>query len=79
MKLLSATQTDKTFSTLCAEVDQLIGNDYQREKILAHSSAAKLHLCTINKFTKLLPDICGNVGSTNYPPMLSNSVKDRAT
>jgi len=58
MKLLSATQTNKTFSALCAEVDQLIGNDYQREKIPAHSSAAKLRQRTISKFAKLLPLHC---------------------
>nr|WP_265179332.1 toprim domain-containing protein [Enterobacter asburiae] len=55
MKLLSLTQTGKTFSALCAEVDQLIGNDYRREKIPANSSAAKLRQRTISKFAKLLP------------------------
>ncbi|WP_439412948.1 DUF7146 domain-containing protein [Enterobacter ludwigii] len=55
MKLLSATQTNKTFSALCAEVDQLLGNDYRREKIPAHSSAAKLRQRAISKFSKLLP------------------------
>jgi putative DNA primase/helicase len=55
MKLLSLTQTGKTFSALCAEVDQLIGNDYRREKISANSSAAKLRQRAISKFAKLLP------------------------
>jgi putative DNA primase/helicase len=55
MKLLSLTQTGKTFSALCAEVDQLIGNDYRREKIPANSSAAKLRQRAISKFAKLLP------------------------
>lgn len=55
MKLLSLTQTGKTFSALCAEVDQLIGNDYRREKNPANSSAAKLRQRAISKFAKLLP------------------------
>lgn len=55
MKLLSLTQTGKTFSALCAEVDQLIGNDYRREKIPVNSSAAKLRQRAISKFAKLLP------------------------
>lgn len=55
MKLLSLTQTGKTFPALCAEVDQLLGNDYRREKIPAHSSAAKLRQRAISKFSKLLP------------------------
>lgn len=55
MKLLSLTQTGKTFSALCAEVDQLIGNDYRREKIPANSSAAKLRQRAISKFAKLQP------------------------
>lgn len=55
MKLLSLTQTGKTFSALCAEVDQLIGNDYRREKIPSNSSAAKLRQRAISKFAKLLP------------------------
>lgn len=55
MKLLSLTQTGKTFSALCAEVDQLIGNDYRREKIPTNSSAAKLRQRAISKFAKLLP------------------------
>ena len=55
MKLLSLTQSGKTFSALCAEVDQLIGNDYRREKIPVNSSAAKLRQRTISKFAKLPP------------------------
>ena len=55
MKLLSLTQSGKTFSALCAEVDQLIGNDYHREKIPVNSSAAKLRQRTISKFAKLPP------------------------
>lgn len=55
MKLLSATQTNKRFSELCAEVDRLLGNDYRQEKIPANSSAAKLRQRAINKFAKLTP------------------------
>lgn len=62
MKLLSATQTNKTYSALCAEVDQLIGNDYQREKIPSHSSAAKLRQRVISKFSKL-PSLHGTNGA----------------
>ncbi len=62
MKLLSATQTNKTFSALCAEVDQLIGNDYRQEKIPVNSSAAKLRQRVISKFSKL-PALRGTNGA----------------
>ncbi|PSC79970.1 DNA primase, partial [Klebsiella pneumoniae] len=39
MKLLTLTQS-KSFSAICAEVDQLIGNNYQRINVPANSSAA---------------------------------------
>lgn len=38
MKLLTLTQS-KSFSAICAEVDQLIGNNYQRINVPANSSA----------------------------------------
>lgn len=40
MKLLTLTQS-KSFSAICAEVDQLIGNNYQRINVPSNSSAAR--------------------------------------
>lgn len=55
MKLLSLTQACKPFSVLCAELDQLIGNNYRHEKIPVSSSAAKMRQRTVSKFSKLSP------------------------
>lgn len=40
MKLLTLTQS-KSFSAICAEVDQLIGNNYQRINVPSNSSAQR--------------------------------------
>lgn len=53
MKLLTLTQS-KSFSAICAEVDQLIGNNYQRINVPANSSAARQRQRVISKFSKLL-------------------------
>lgn len=52
MKLLTLTQ-NRPFSMLCAEVDLLIGNNYQRVTIPVTSSAAKQRQRVICKFSKL--------------------------
>ena len=53
MKLLNLTQ-GKSFSELCAEVDQLIGNNYRHISIPITSSAAKQRQRVISKFSKLV-------------------------
>lgn len=53
MKLLTLTQS-KSFSAICAEVDQLIGNNYQRINVPSNSSAARQRQRVISKFSKLL-------------------------
>lgn len=53
MKLLTLTQS-KSFSAISAEVDQLIGNNYQRINVPANSSAARQRQRVISKFSKLL-------------------------
>ncbi|WP_072065375.1 toprim domain-containing protein [Pluralibacter gergoviae] len=52
MKLLTLTQ-QKGFSSICAEVDQFIGNNYQRIEIPVNSSAARQRQRVINKFSNL--------------------------
>lgn len=52
MKLLTLTQS-KSFSAICAEVDQLIGNNYQRINVPSNSSARQRQR-VISKFSKLL-------------------------
>ncbi len=44
----------KSFSAICAEVDQLIGNNYQRINVPSNSSAARQRQRVISKFSKLL-------------------------
>ena len=61
MKLLTLTQ-QKSFSAICAEVDQLIGNDYQRINVPVNSSAARQRQRVISKFSKLL-DLRGTSGA----------------
>ncbi|MGK4413840.1 DUF7146 domain-containing protein [Raoultella ornithinolytica] len=61
MKLLTLTQ-QKAFSAICAEVDQLIGNNYQRIEIPVNSSAVRQRQRVISKFSKLL-DLRGTSGA----------------
>ena len=63
MKLLTLTQS-KSFSAICAEVDQLIGNNYQRINVPANSSAARQRQRVISKFSKLV-DLRGT-GAAGY-------------
>ncbi|EPT4022360.1 DUF7146 domain-containing protein [Enterobacter roggenkampii] len=53
MKLLTLTQ-QKGFSAICAEVDQLVGNNYQRIDIPVNSSAARQRQRVVSKFSKLV-------------------------
>lgn len=52
MKLLSLTQ-NKPFNVLCAEIDRLIGNDYQHAKNPVHSSTASLRQKALRKYSRL--------------------------
>jgi putative DNA primase/helicase len=52
MMLVTKTQ-DKPFNELCKEIDNLIGNTYQRVKVPVTSDAAKLRNKVLNKFSKL--------------------------
>lgn len=54
MKLVTMTQ-GKPFNEICSEIDQLIGNNFQRVKIPVSSSATSLRTKVLNKFSKLLP------------------------
>lgn len=54
MSLLMKTQ-GKGFSAISAEVDKIIGNNFRRDVIPAHSSAAKLRQRAVSKFSKLIP------------------------
>lgn len=53
MKLLTLTLPGKSFSTICSEVDRLIGNDYQHVDIPVNSPTVKHRQRVINKFSKL--------------------------
>lgn len=64
MKLLTLTQ-GKSFAVLCAEVDQLIGNNYQRVSIPVNSSAAKQRQRVISKFSKLV-DLRGTTAADYF-------------
>lgn len=54
----------KSFSAICAEVDQLIGNNYQRINVPVNSSAARQRQRVISKFSKLV-DLRGT-GAAGY-------------
>lgn len=61
MKLVTLTQ-DKPFNELCKEIDELIGNTYQQEKVPVTSDAGKLRNKVLNKFSRL-PDLRGTTGA----------------
>ena len=54
MKLVTQTQ-GKAFSTICSEIDRLIGNDFQKLKAPVTTSAASLRKRVLSKFSKLKP------------------------
>ncbi|EIP6847621.1 toprim domain-containing protein [Salmonella enterica subsp. enterica serovar Westminster] len=61
MKLVTLTQ-DRPFNELCKEIDELIGNTYQQEKVPVTSDAGKLRNKVLNKFSRL-PDLRGTTGA----------------
>lgn len=54
MKLVTLTQ-GKSFNEICSEIDKLIGNNFERIKVPAASSASSLRTKVLNKFSKLQP------------------------
>lgn len=53
MKLLTLTQ-GKSFSALCVEIDQLIGNSYRHLNVPVNSTAAKKRQRVISKYSKMV-------------------------
>lgn len=61
MKLLSLT-VGKPFNLICAELDQMLGNDYRHIPVPQNSSAIKSRQRVISKFAKLV-DLRGTSGA----------------
>lgn len=61
MDLVTKTQ-GKPFNEVCREIDALIGNTYQQEKVPVTSDASKLRNKVLNKFSRL-PDLRGTTGA----------------